>query len=122
MIEQRTLCQAIRIPRNCQPEKTSSKENRAKKYSLLSLALFTFDFRILGSTIFFEYLVIEFSRQNHLSFSSHLPNWPHLTLPHVCHNPRLSTSRRRTRLWKQVDLYTSYLHYLSKTLRIINLS
>lgn len=127
MIEQSTLCQAARIPRNCQPEKKSSKEHRAKKYSPISLALFTFDFRILGSTIFFAYLVTEFRRQiiflflpihqtdhtSHCSMSATSPDSPQLG------EDSMAGDKER-RPWKQVDLYTSHLHYSSMTLRIIN--
>lgn len=54
---------AMRIPRNCQPEKILSIGHSAKKYSPISLALFTFDLRVLGNTILFTCLVIEFRRQ-----------------------------------------------------------
>lgn len=61
---------AMRIPRNCQPEKKSSKGHRPKKYSPISLALFTLDFGILGSSILFTGLVIELRRQSIFPFLS----------------------------------------------------
>ena len=54
---------AMRIPRNCQPEKIPSIGHSTKKYSPISLTLFTFDMRVLGNTILFTCLIIEFRRQ-----------------------------------------------------------
>lgn len=72
MIKQSTLCSAIRIPRNCQPEKKSSIENRTKQYSAISPALFTL-FHDSWKYYFLYKSGNRFLKVNHLSISFHQP-------------------------------------------------
>lgn len=72
MIKPSALCLAIRIPRNCQPEKKSSTEHRAKKHSSISLVLFT----LLQDSWKYYFLYMSGNRvlkANHLSIPLYLP-------------------------------------------------